>query len=90
MLQMILNSVDGISNAVELMLTVDRLEDGRTWTYQPTRWRLPGGDWVKLASVQPLQIGEIVQAEIATGYKMNMHGYRIIGSEWVYRFERQN
>lgn len=89
MLQMILQTADEVP-AVEVRFALDRLPDGRTWTYKPTAWRLPDGIWMKIVCEQPLQIGDIATAEQRTGFKIDWFGYKLSTLDYVYRFNRTN
>lgn len=89
MLPMVLQSAEGTVDTVEFRLTVDRLEDSRTWTYQPTAWRLPNGPWIKLVNEKPVQIADIKAVEERTGWKMNMLGMKLSTFDWVYTFQKK-
>lgn len=90
MLPLVLQSAEGVEgvNAIEFRLTIDRLPDGRTWTYQPTAWRLPNGMWMKIVNGKPVTITEIKAIETQTGWKMEMLGKKIDTFDWVYTFQK--
>lgn len=89
MLPIVLQSAEGVTDTVEFRLTVDRLPDGRTWTYQPTAWRVPDGPWMKIVNEKPVQVADIKAVEARTGWKMNWHGFKLSTFDWVYAFQKQ-
>ena len=88
MLTIVLQSAEDISNTIEFRLTVDRLPDSVTWTYQPTAWRLPEGPWMKIVNEKPVTILDIKAVEERTGWKMNMLGFKLSTFDWVYTFQK--
>lgn len=72
---------------LDVRFVLDRLPDSRTWTYKPTAWRLPDGAWTKV-NVEPMQIGDIRQTEVATGFKMVELGFKLSTFDWIYQFKK--